>query len=522
VIIIAALVITTFNTLFAKKKGLNPSVVFRLSAVVFFSFAVFILYYHKLPAFLLPYMYMLGSCVLTALFWAAGKLFRQDPKEMFCLAVLSFVIYSVFSKLGCFLTGCCYGREYSGAFHVTYAPQTLCPLPNTPLFPMSLLTSFLFLVLAVCSAVILSKKSSYFLGTAIAFTDWTLYNMGIHFSHERINHLFLNGIDLTLVFGILSLSGALVFWSIHTIKELKQNEKNSWLVNILILLTLLTLSLILCGSSGENTSCPECDVCGGVFGQHTTCLGCGAECTGEETTEHRDNCLFVLNPSCSTCNILWRIHGNCSVCGGAFEQHTTCPGCGVECLGEQTNHTQDCLYVNNPACSACGTPFRNHGNCSVCGGTFEQHTTCPGCIAKCIGIQTNHAQDCLYTNNPLCSVCGTPFRNHGSCSVCGGAFEQHTTCPDCGVECLGDRTEHLPHADSSRPPLSVSPGNSVPADYEPENVYEGPTDIIVVDSDKTQPSTGGVNPLIPLVSAVSVAALVTLAVILFRKKASDR
>jgi len=337
---------------------------------------------------------------------------------MFCLAVLSFVIYSVFSKLGCFLTGCCYGREYSGAFHVTYAPQTLCPLPNTPLFPMSLLTSFLFLVLAVCSAVILSKKSSYFLGTAIAFTDWTLYNMGIHFSHERINHLFLNGIDLTLVFGILSLSGALVFWSIHTIKELKQNEKNSWLVNILILLTLLTLSLILCGSSGENTSCPECDVCGGVFGQHTTCLGCGAECTGEETTEHRDNCLFVLNPSCSTCNILWRIHGNCS--------------------------------------------------------------------------------------------------------VCGGAFEQHTTCPDCGVECLGDRTEHLPHADSSRPPLSVSPGNSVPADYEPENVYEGPTDIIVVDSDKTQPSTGGVNPLIPLVSAVSVAALVTLAVILFRKKASDR
>lgn len=52
-----------------------------------------------------------------------------------------------FGRIGCFLTGCCYGIPYNGPFSVTFTLSQVAPL-GIPLFPVQLLESALLFLLA--------------------------------------------------------------------------------------------------------------------------------------------------------------------------------------------------------------------------------------------------------------------------------------------------------------------------------------------------------------------------------------
>ena len=62
------------------------------------------------------------------------------------------LIYSI-GKIGCFLTGCCYGIEYNGIFSVTYTNEL-----NIPLFPIQALESIVFMIIFLILNTIKKNK----------------------------------------------------------------------------------------------------------------------------------------------------------------------------------------------------------------------------------------------------------------------------------------------------------------------------------------------------------------------------
>lgn len=90
---------------------------------------------------------------------AAGIAFYTHYRKLPVLAfanVLAIVIplFHGFGRIGCFLAGCCYGREYHGVFAVTFPPNPYEPyIELVERFPVQLLESIcnfiLFAVLAV-------------------------------------------------------------------------------------------------------------------------------------------------------------------------------------------------------------------------------------------------------------------------------------------------------------------------------------------------------------------------------------
>jgi prolipoprotein diacylglyceryltransferase len=74
--------------------------------------------------------------------WIFTKIYREHTAEICSTYIMSLgLLYSV-SKLGCFFAGCCFGREYSGIFCVTYIDQGLESVPRVP---VQLFESVLFL-----------------------------------------------------------------------------------------------------------------------------------------------------------------------------------------------------------------------------------------------------------------------------------------------------------------------------------------------------------------------------------------
>ena len=65
------------------------------------------------------------------------------------------MIYSI-GKIACFLTGCCYGIEYSGPFSVTYL-YSQNDINGISLFPVQLLESIVFFIIFIISFNIVIK-----------------------------------------------------------------------------------------------------------------------------------------------------------------------------------------------------------------------------------------------------------------------------------------------------------------------------------------------------------------------------
>lgn len=76
----------------------------------------------------------------------AGFLFAKHSKQLFMnifdLAMPSVALGQAFGRIGCFLAGCCYGRETQSAFHIVFHDSRFAP-NNVPLIPTQLISSAL-------------------------------------------------------------------------------------------------------------------------------------------------------------------------------------------------------------------------------------------------------------------------------------------------------------------------------------------------------------------------------------------
>ena len=129
-------------------------------------------YYHIYQQGYLRYFLKIGSLGLTsygAIFGAFLFIalfcwqFKKSIKETLFIFTPSIPLMYSIGKLGCFLTGCCYGIKYNGPFKVMYKYSHEAP-NNIYLFPVQLLESIVFLIIFIY-LIIQCKKNHFNLST---------------------------------------------------------------------------------------------------------------------------------------------------------------------------------------------------------------------------------------------------------------------------------------------------------------------------------------------------------------------
>lgn len=156
----------------AKKQGLNEDVVFNTGL-----YGLIIGLLGAKLTFILSNMrdlfenpkYVLGTegftvygGIILGVAFGAWYLNRHDVKisEYMDLMIPQVALAQGFGRIGCFLAGCCYGKETDSALGVIFPPESISP-SGVPLWPTQLFSAvgdiLIFIILLVISKVFAGK-----------------------------------------------------------------------------------------------------------------------------------------------------------------------------------------------------------------------------------------------------------------------------------------------------------------------------------------------------------------------------
>lgn len=114
------------------------------------------IFYRKLVIGVASYGGLLG--MISAIF-IFTKFFKYNIHHFFKILFISVPLMYSISKIGCFLSGCCYGIEYEGLANVIYISSHMAPL-NIPLFPIQLVESLTFLLIFIYLILLYKRKNN--------------------------------------------------------------------------------------------------------------------------------------------------------------------------------------------------------------------------------------------------------------------------------------------------------------------------------------------------------------------------
>jgi len=124
--------------------------------------------------------------------------FKAPVSEMMDIAFAGVPLFHFFGRIGCFLSGCCYGVEYHGIFAVVFPEGNYGNAPpGVELFPVQLLEAALNLLLWAVLSVVYRKTSRGWLTSGLYLLSYGI----IRFLLE-----FLRGDDIRGYIGGLSVS----------------------------------------------------------------------------------------------------------------------------------------------------------------------------------------------------------------------------------------------------------------------------------------------------------------------------
>ena len=138
-----------------KRLGLDNKNIFPLvvCAVVFGLFGAKVLYWITVideiianPRMMLDIAdgFVVYGGIIIGIFacWVLSKIKKFRLLEYMDLILPSVALAQGFGRIGCFLAGCCYGKETDSPFHVIFTESAFAP-NNVPLIPTQLLLSVL-------------------------------------------------------------------------------------------------------------------------------------------------------------------------------------------------------------------------------------------------------------------------------------------------------------------------------------------------------------------------------------------
>ena len=148
-------------------------------------------------------MVFYGGLLCALLFMYLYIRVRNLPGRLYLNnMVIAFPLFHVLGRIGCTLTGCCYGIEYHGPFAIQYTQAQVSPgindeIANFTRFPVQPLEAFLELVIFAVLLLLLLKRGDRFPVTS----SYLLMYSVVRFLDE-----FLRGDSLRGFFGPLSTS----------------------------------------------------------------------------------------------------------------------------------------------------------------------------------------------------------------------------------------------------------------------------------------------------------------------------
>ena len=142
---------------------------------------------------------LLGALLMIFIFCRThGFMLRPELNN----AVVVFPLFHFFGRVGCTLTGCCYGIEYHGLFNIHYTPDYINPglsddIADFSRFPVQPLEALIELAVFVALLIIYLKTENRYSITCIYLTAYSI----VRFLDE-----FLRGDNVRGLWGPLSTS----------------------------------------------------------------------------------------------------------------------------------------------------------------------------------------------------------------------------------------------------------------------------------------------------------------------------
>jgi len=108
---------------------------------------------------------IIGVCLLSLLF---SVQYKKKIKDLIYIILPSLPLMYGIGKIGCFLSGCCYGIKYSGIFSIRYYHSYSAP-QGISLFPIQLLEAIIFISIFIFlqRKIKTTKNKTIFIGTTL-------------------------------------------------------------------------------------------------------------------------------------------------------------------------------------------------------------------------------------------------------------------------------------------------------------------------------------------------------------------
>lgn len=157
---------------------------------------------------------LIGGCLGLFIY---AKAFKMRFLPLCDLYALALPIGHAIGRVGCFVSGCCYGREYDGILSVTYS-QTLGNTPlGVPLFPLQLVEALTLLLLFVAILIVFLLQYKRGIPTVIYLFAYPFIRFVLEF--------FRGDLERGSVFGLSTsqiISAFVFFCAIAVVLKLKK------------------------------------------------------------------------------------------------------------------------------------------------------------------------------------------------------------------------------------------------------------------------------------------------------------
>ena len=156
------------------------------------------------------------------------KAFKTDVLEYYDIFAVSLPIGHAIGRVGCFLSGCCYGMPYDGPLAVTY---TVAADPNTPLgvplLPIQLIEASLLVGLYIVLEVVYHKTEKRGLCTSIYLLSYAAMRFVLEFFRRDVDRGSLFGVSTSQWISMILVVG----WTVAYVLYLR--KKNSGAIRII-------------------------------------------------------------------------------------------------------------------------------------------------------------------------------------------------------------------------------------------------------------------------------------------------
>lgn len=132
-------------------------------------------------------------------------------------------LFHFFGRMGCFLSGCCYGIEWEGGIVYQY-----CMIPScngVPRFPVQLIEAILNLALFVLLFYLLSKGKMKGKLLAVYLSIYPVYRFILEYFRGDEYRGFLFGLSTSQLISVILLIIVAVYWIVNGIRKKKNISK---------------------------------------------------------------------------------------------------------------------------------------------------------------------------------------------------------------------------------------------------------------------------------------------------------